>query len=80
MVGKTGAGEGIRTLDPNLGKRKIGLSLQFAPMATIAPRYAEEQGGGFLRTLTALEQSGCSRTAVQTGDGDRAVTGCRTTG
>jgi hypothetical protein len=34
MVGNIGAGEGIRTLDPDLGKREITAFWQFRPVSS----------------------------------------------
>src|SRR5665213_292416 len=77
MLGKIGAGEGIRTLDPNVGKREIATSPQCVAVQRSAVRGAGRRGSQCFRTPRAmrLQQSAvnCAETERRQ-EANRAVT------
>ena len=61
FIEKTGAGEGIRTLDPNLGKRKIASSLHCTRLLRNAFECPRVRG---LRRLREFAAGALQRTSV----------------
>ena len=74
----SGAGEGIRTPDPDLGKREITVSPRSIAVRENPPKCAAfrdfGQGGIISRLRTPVDSRELRRTTVEARDGNREVT------
>ena len=74
MVGKIGTGEGIRTLDPNLGKREFRCSLNALDRGPVRPVRGRTRRLGQSRIEQQRNPSGFLWTTAEAGDCNHEVT------